>query len=162
MQGKTHIIGGAATGAAVGACLSLPFDQAVLLAFMAGLGGLVPDIDQASSTIAQGTGPIGWLISRKFRHRGILHTPFMYLFLNGLLYAAIQNPAANLYIFGLLIGELSHLMLDSMNRIGIMWLWPFTDRRFHFLSVHSGGRVDGIICGICSVLTLAFIFIGRI
>ena len=75
MTGKTHIAGGIAAGAAVGLALNLTMEHFIIATFAGGVGGLIPDIDSATSTITSKTGPAGFVISRIFRHRGVLHTP---------------------------------------------------------------------------------------
>ena len=145
MTGKTHIAGGIAAGAAVGLALNLTMEHFIIATFAGGVGGLIPDIDSATSTITSKTGPAGFIISRIFRHRGVLHTPVAYIVLNCVLWIIAGNIGytniALPLLMGMFAGEISHLLLDSLNRVGIMWLWPYP-RRFSVLHVPSNGRFN--------------------
>lgn len=59
---------------------------------------------------------------------------------------------------GALLGYLSHLLLDSLNRAGIPLLYPFTKRKFHIACLKTG-RDDWI--GICISFLPAVILITR-
>lgn len=59
---------------------------------------------------------------------------------------------------GTLLGYLSHLLLDSLNRAGIPLLYPFTKRKFHIACLKTG-RDDWI--GVCISFLPAVILIAR-
>ena len=118
MKSETHVIGGILAAAA----LKLPMPEAVMLT----LGALVPDIDQASSTLGSKCKPIGWLL----QHRGVTHS-----LLFALLCAAIYPYLG--------LGVLSHILLDMCNRRGVMLLWPFRRQiGVPFLDVKTGGLFE--------------------
>lgn len=59
---------------------------------------------------------------------------------------------------GVMLGYLSHLLLDSLNRAGIPLLYPFTKRKFHIACLKTG-RDDWI--GVCISFLPAVILITR-
>ncbi len=63
----------------------------------------------------------------------------------------------DLIITGMFIGEVSHLVLDSLNKVGIMWLWPISKKRFNILSVRSGGIADKITQIVCMIVVFMMI-----
>lgn len=46
-------------------------------------------------------------------------------------------PYARMGLVYLLVGILSHLLLDTLNPEGIMWLYPVRKQRFHLLSIKT-------------------------
>lgn len=157
MRGKTHLIGGLTAGIAASSALGLTLGQTIIMTAASGLGGLIPDIDHENSIITQKTGIAGWAISRRFEHRGVLHTPAAYIIINTILSMLFKSINATLFISGMVIGELSHLALDSFNKIGIMWLYPISKKRFHILSVRSGGIADNITNAVCILIMFVLI-----
>ncbi len=157
MKGTTHFVGGLTAGIATASALGLTPGQTIITAAASGLGGLIPDIDHESSTITKKTSIAGWAISRAFEHRGILHTPIAYIVINSILCMLFRNINEELIITGMFIGEVSHLVLDSLNKVGIMWLWPISKKRFNILSVRSGGIADKITQIVCMVVVFMLI-----
>lgn len=149
MTGKTHIAGGAAAGACIGFALHLPINQLLACCAAGGIGGLIPDLDASRSIITSHTGIVGATVSHVTRHRGIMHTPIVYVVLNYILWlmmfrsAPISHPGT-LVLCGLFSGEISHLILDSLNHVGIMWLWPYP-KRFSVLHVSSHGILNTML-----------------
>ena len=164
MMGKTHAAGGAATGAALGMAMNLPFEHLLLCSMMGCIGGLIPDIDQQNSIIAKKTGAIGAIISRIFTHRGILHTPVFYILANLILLICVNAclPKAlemtKICVIGLFGGEISHLLLDSLNHAGIMWLFPLHNKHFHILNAKADGMIDSAIRTVCAIYCAAVFF----
>jgi len=149
MLGKTHFAGGMAAGAGVGLVFNFPMEHFLICCVAGGIGGLLPDIDSSTSTVTSHTGVAGSVISRLFYNRGILHTPFIYAVINGILwYVLFQGTMySNMGVAvlgGLFAGEISHLLLDSLNHIGIMWLWPYP-KRFSVLHVSSHGLANTVL-----------------
>jgi len=82
---------------------------------------LIPDIDNRDSKLGKHVK----FISKIFNHRGILHTVFppigLFLLFNYLGY--------NLIGLAVLIGYLSHILIDAFTPEGINFLHPFTSFR---------------------------------
>ncbi len=100
--------------------------------FLAGLGGLLPDIDV----------PLNWVIgalgvkSSLFAHGGITHTPLFALpfFLIGIFLFYRKNHKTAMYFFVITFGIMLHLFLDYLlgggAGEGVMWLYPFSTTAF--------------------------------
>lgn len=88
------------------------------------LGALLPDIDEHNSKIKKWFGIFGSIISFFSKHRGLFHSFFLSLVLFLLL--GLWNWS---YAFALLIGYLSHLLLDGLTPMGIMPFYPFSKFR---------------------------------
>jgi membrane-bound metal-dependent hydrolase YbcI (DUF457 family)/biotin carboxyl carrier protein len=87
-----------------------------------GLGSILPDIDTSTSNIGQLVPGFSSRIERKFGHRTITHSLLGVIFL-----AIISSPLIfwNSSVFAfLLLGFLSHLILDTFNISGVPLLWP--------------------------------------
>jgi len=120
---------------------SLAPGEAGLLALIAGLGALLPDLDASEShlkhlkllgtTVAPFTLPAVHL-NRTLGHRGLLHSllglGIVALFI-GIPLALFVGPLASL---ALLLGYASHLALDACTKHGIVLLYP-RHKRLHLL-----------------------------
>lgn len=133
------MVAGACIGAAIGLQTQAPLGQAVCLILAGGLGGLLPDIDTATSKLGRKLWPASMTIQLVIGHRTLFHAPILYLALYfvGLHFA----PAASLYILAATLGAASHLVLDILNPSGIPLLWPWK-KRFHLARFNVGGWVD--------------------
>lgn len=131
MRGVTHLafaglvgVVGAGQGMAPGA------------AGAAGLavGALLPDIDTSMSSVGRYARPLSSLIERKLGHRTLTHS-----FLGLGVVAAAASPlllvAPGAWAW-LLVGALSHVLLDTANITGVPLLWP---ARIEFVLVHNRG-----------------------
>lgn len=123
VTGKSHLLFGVGTG--VVAALASP-TFSVLHIPIFGIASLLPDLDSSSSMLGKRVKIIG----KMFSHRGFLHTPlFLAIFL------LIKNPAIK---WAIIIGLASHLLLDLLNRGGIMLLYPFSRKKFKVLTLKCG------------------------
>lgn len=111
----------------------------------AAAGSILPDIDHSESRISY-KNPITKILSvffeLVFRHRGPIHTPAVCALLSVFVYcsltaASVPQSTVTSLTLGFAAGFLSHLFLDSLNRGGIMWLWPLKKRRVHFAEIKS-------------------------
>ena len=170
MLGKTHKLGGFCTGIIVStAYLNNNFtthnlEMAGL--FIAGctLGAMIPDIDHKGSTISN-KNLANKLISNivsLFGHRGITHSPFLYIlltFIINLICKDLNNKNIFfIYIFlmGCMIGAFSHLFLDFLTKGGIPLFFPISKRKYHLLPLKTG-KCDSFICFLLIIGTIAFV-----
>jgi inner membrane protein len=110
---------------------------------VAGLGALVPDIDNARSTLGRPLGVVSRVIQKHAGHREIFHSlvgllltgVFVWGLAQGIAYGLFRlgwslnpnSPAAHfglIALIALLIGYLLHLVADSLTLGGVPWLWP--------------------------------------
>jgi|LSQX01.1.fsa_nt_gb membrane-bound metal-dependent hydrolase YbcI (DUF457 family) len=104
----------------------------------------------ATYTVISGFNPIGIIISAvasklpdidyRFWHRGCIHSP---LFL-AILYFLVRQFCPEI-VMPLLIGFLSHLILDSLTPMGIPWLWPFYPKRIGISLIPTGSIGDRLL-----------------
>lgn len=131
MRGATHLAFAGLVGV-VGAGLGM----APGVAGAAGLavGALLPDIDTSMSSIGRHAKPLSSLIERKLGHRTLTHS-----FLGLVIVGAVASPLlliAPAAWAWLLVGALSHVLLDTANITGVPLLWP---ARIEFVLVHNRG-----------------------
>ncbi|WP_312353311.1 metal-dependent hydrolase [Aminipila sp.] len=153
MNYVTHSFGGVAAGLAVIAAASVtdPVQQTTLMTG-AVLGSLFPDIDHRKSWIAHKAPIAANIMAGLFKHRGAIHTPVFVLIVGaalGLLnwgWLREFNYLAAYFIQGFIPGMISHLILDTLNVQGIMWLWPISDKRFHILRIRTNSAMEAVVC----------------
>ena len=150
MTAKTHILGGILAGELV--CIAGISTAVSAPALLAGAvaGSLLPDIDHRGSKISRSgaAGRVASLaVSAVTTHRGVIHTPAFILALGAVLGAAsffadwTLGPAL---LLGLMVGMLSHLVLDTLNPSGIMWFWPISRKRFHLASIRTNSLFEWV------------------
>ena len=106
--------------------------------FIAGVGGLLPDIDFLSRWLLDSFG----YSSIFFQHGGITHTPFFagLFLLPGLYLWRAKRKKQACYFFVIVFGIMLHIFLDFLlgggAYEGIMWLFPFSTQtwKIHILS----------------------------
>ena len=112
MNGTAHKIGGILAGIGLSYGLKLTIPLSIITIILTIIGASIPDIDR---------------ILPLFTHRGIVHT---------LVGAAFFTIACKLILLhlnvtialemALLVGYVSHLILDTFTHMGIMWMYPIT------------------------------------
>lgn len=130
----THLVFGFLLGT-LGILYFRPENQ-ILFMILALTGSALPDIDHPRSRLGRKTGIIGLL----FQHRGFFHSLFM------LLAIAIAGTliSEGIYIYALVIGFGSHLLIDSITREGIMPLHPLSRIRLRG-PIYTGKKLEWII-----------------
>ncbi len=150
MNGNCHFVFATATGSAIAmnldkiTTLGFNFDTSsagITLIIMGSLiGGIFPDIDNPDSSMGHLSRPLSTIIGKigKFtgktgvNHRGIFHDIAIYI--AGLILSYLYFPP----VIGFFIGAISHLMLDSLNPMGVPIL--FGIRTFRLAKVRSGSK----------------------
>ena len=144
MTAKTHILGGFFLGGLLCLTGAVSTQAAPALLTAASVGALLQDIDHQGSKVSRSGAAgaiVSFAVSAFTTHRGVIHTPtFTAAFLAALSLALRLAGISDwlTILAGLGVGMLSHLMLDTLNPSGIMWLWPWTRKRFHVASVRTG------------------------
>jgi inner membrane protein len=162
MQGRSHLLVGLAAGvildsiihvsgnpltAAGQVTLPLLASKAVYY-FSVGFGALLPDIDNARSTLGRRLGKISKEIQHLAGHRTVFHSLLglgvgsllamgleqlvtYLLMLRGLTMPAHFTSGSHLVFIGILFGCLMHLVADGLTIAGIPLLWP-SHKRYGF------------------------------
>jgi inner membrane protein len=162
MLGKSHLVVGLTAGVVLDSIvhlsgppltmsgpvpLSLVVNKAIFY-FMVGLGALLPDIDNARSSLGRKLGWVSKGIQRVAGHRTIFHS-LLGLALGALLAIGLEQLAEyllaqrglvlpaqliaeqHLVFFAVLFGCIMHIAADSLTEGGVPLLWP-NHRRFGF------------------------------
>lgn len=149
MQGRTHLL----AGAAIGLSLSHGLDIVPALAMVgaAAVGALLPDIDHPRSMISRRVGLAGAPVRLLVRHRGVLHSGVAAALV---VLAALALPQ-HLRTFGVAgaLGFISHIVLDGLTVQGVPLFWPRRGR-VSLLPLRTGGLIErigalGLLCLIC-------------
>lgn len=160
MTASTHMVGGVLFGqAAVLAFPGLAPTAAAFVLLGSVAGSLLPDLDHPNSKASRTsitTRITSTILSTLFRHRGPVHTPILLAGLVLLLlpFASTGGGTVGWLLLGLGAGMLSHLVLDSLNPHGIMWLWPITKKRFRLLRISTGSWGERFVMAALSLAVL--------
>ena len=159
MQKKTHITFGLLLGSIM-YYFGLPIEYIILI----GVTAFLPDIDWYMDKVwfkKEGLAKKIWYKLSRDRgmHRTILHNLWILVpLLIGLGYVSNWDAYS---LLGGFTGYTSHLVMDSLTRTGIYWLWPLGDerifgkRRFFI----RGGFVTG---SVSEKILQSFMFIGAV
>jgi inner membrane protein len=145
---------------------------------VAALGALVPDIDNARSTLGKRLGIVSREIQKHAGHRRLFHSLVGLALTGAIVWMAQQGVAlalarlawprtaeglaANVALAALLVGYLLHLIADSLTLGGVPWLWP-AHTRFGFppqrsWRFRSGSRVEPVVVVAVAVAVILGIF----
>ncbi|MFI3255014.1 MAG: metal-dependent hydrolase [Eubacteriales bacterium] len=123
---------------------------------LGGIGGLLPDIDHSGSKITKKTGIIGLILSKLLSHRGLSHTPILWIGIFGAL--MYYFPLYQFICLPLLLGCLSHILLDALTPQGVPLLAPLSRQKINFLTIQTGGNIERLCSMILQAACLYFIF----
>lgn len=168
MTYTTHLLGGVAAGLFLASALGVT-DEVTYAAIAGGaaLGSLLPDLDHGKSKISNkniGTQLTSSVVRLFFSHRGVIHTPIFTAFLGAALFAASAAFAGN-YSFaddavsGVIAGMISHLVMDTLNPGGIMWLFPLSRRRISIARIKTSSKAEKTFAGVFAAY-IAYSFLG--
>lgn len=169
MMGRSHMAVGTASAAVVSEAAGLPAAPAAALCAAGWLGSLLPDVDEAGSTIRRMflVGALLWPFSRlldRLEHRGPTHTLAATLVaatLAALAAAVLAPPLAAPAAAGMAVGYASHLVCDGCTYSGVPVLAPWSRRRLHalpsFLRFPTGSwRESVVVVLLLALLVLLF------
>jgi len=162
MEGRSHLLVGLTAGVVLDnfvhltgdpltmaktVPLSLLINKAIYY-FAVGFGALLPDIDNARSTLGNKLGIISKSIQRIAGHRTIFHSLLglllgsllalgaerliMYLLeQRGFIVPAVVVGTSHLFFFGVLFGCIMHITADALTLGGVPLFWP-SHKRYGF------------------------------
>lgn len=137
------------------------------------LGSLLPDIDHPGSSVSRtntASRAAGAGTNFVFGHRGPVHSLLALVLMTVAFFALLKSlPLMNFQtiedapklivnmVAAFALGGLSHLVLDTLNHKGIMWLWPLSPKRFSINLLSTGGFGEALFCALLSgIAILAF------
>ncbi|PIN75279.1 hypothetical protein COV18_03755 [Candidatus Woesearchaeota archaeon CG10_big_fil_rev_8_21_14_0_10_37_12] len=145
MMGRTHAIIGLLT-----ALVLFPFFDIHWALFipLVVLASYLPDVDHENSKINRVI-PLTRLVPKFFKHRGFFHSAFppllIYLIAWHYGYLHIGIPIT--------IGYLSHLISDSLTKLGCNFLHPISNFRISGF-VTTGGKMEYLVFAGAAILSL--------
>ena len=162
MQGRSHLLIGLTAGVVLDSMVHLTGDpltmaktiplllvaDKAIFYFAVGIGALLPDIDNARSTLGQKLGPVSREIQRLAGHRTIFHSilgvvigsliavgleriAIYFLDQRGMLPSAHVINTTHMIFFAVLFGCIMHIIADALTIGGVPLLWPY-HKRFGF------------------------------
>lgn len=162
MEGRSHLLIGLTAGVVLDSMIHLSGDpltmaKAVPLAllikktvyyFSVGFGALLPDIDNARSTLGRKMGVVSKEIQHLAGHRTFFHSILGLIFgsllaigleqvviyllgQHGLSLPAQLVGASHLVFFGVLFGAIMHIAADALTQGGVPLFWP-SHKRYGF------------------------------
>lgn len=148
MTGKTHIVGGVASGMALASVT--PLDPTTLV-FAGAVGGLLPDICHGGSKIGRKFPILSKIINTIFGHRTFTHSLLFLLLVWIVLEMLIPIDAIKV---GVLVGMISHLILDAATKNGIKLLYPLQVTVRFPVTTRTGGAVEYIVLFALTLITV--------
>lgn len=109
---------------------NIPEHQEQLLLLWGGFFGFAPDLDMFWAFYRNK----GFIFhdAKKVYHRDYLpHAPFLWLCVSVCIFLISSDPFWKFFALILGAGSWSHFLLDSF-KVGIRWLWPFSDIYYAF------------------------------
>ncbi|CAK6481421.1 metal-dependent hydrolase [Peribacillus castrilensis] len=152
MTGKTHIMGGVAICVALA---SITNYDPILLTAAGAAGGLIPDICHRGSKIGRKFPILSKVISVLFGHRTFTHSLLFLVIVGVLLSMFVPIQAVQV---GVLVGMVSHLILDAATKNGIKLLYPSKKTVRLPFTTTTGGTVEYIIL---IGLTMIVVYFGQ-
>lgn len=156
MTAPTHVTFGALCYFVTAAALQWP--QSTAAVATAALGSLLPDVDLPTSAVGRPLFPIAKALNEQIGHRTLTHS-----FVGIFLLLLILSPLfflGSLILWALVIGYVSHLLIDTVNKAGIELLYPsrlrawfLNDERYR---ITVGSREEFILLVVLVVFTAAF------
>lgn len=144
-KGYTHITLSVALFWSLKRILPLRDSNLLLMIFFTILGSITADIDSPNSLLGRWTFPISVVM----KHRGFTHT-----IPGALLFALPIWIYSKIYFMTFLISYIFHLVVDTLTPAGVLWLYPFKNKRYTLNLIKTGSPEEGLIC----LIALIYIF----
>lgn len=193
MIGRSHLIMGLAAGVIVDSFLHISGPAITsgdsvsveglamkgVYYFAVGFGALLPDVDNARSTLGQKFGNISKFIHKTVGHRTLFHSLLglalgsllalglgqlvdLLLTSNGLTPPEAAITTWQVFFYGTLMGCIIHILCDSLTIAGVPLLWPMKGR-FGIPPVRdwrfeSGSWIENVVVVLFVVLVIAGIW----
>lgn len=151
MTGNTHIIGGITAGLAFAQVSN--YDPIVLVGFSV-VGALIPDICHSGSKIGRTFRITSKIVNKLFGHRSFTHSLLFLFFMAIVMNTYISNESITA---GVLIGMVSHYMLDMATKNGIKLLFPFNITVRFPITTRTGSKVENVVA---TVLTICSVYLA--
>jgi|GEM_PF-361034 len=121
MIAPTHVAFATFLSALLGAIVNIVLSPLALS--FAALGSLFPDIDTTASFIGRIFSPIALSLERRFGHRTITHS-LLGMMVFALIFISLVFFRNKLFFICLILGYLSHILIDALNKSGVPLFYP--------------------------------------
>ncbi|WP_146811437.1 metal-dependent hydrolase [Aneurinibacillus danicus] len=156
MKYSTHIATSLLFGYGIASLLSAPLSAAYYGGVV--LGSLLPDIDHPNSYIGRRSFGLANIIHDLCGHRGITHSLIMWI----LVFLPALWFYPTLFMFGLTIGYLGHILGDSFSVSGVPLLYPLTKKKFPAPITYRTGSFEEILIFIIACILLLWIMYSNL
>ncbi|AOV08143.1 metal-dependent hydrolase [Sporosarcina ureilytica] len=151
MTGKTHILGGIAASLAYA---HIANEDPMIMVGAGIVGALLPDICHSGSKLGRKLPLLSKIINTLFGHRTFTHSLLFLVLIASLMNAFFPNDVVKT---GILVGMVSHYILDMATRNGIKLFFPLNLTVRFPVTTRTGSKVEGIVF---SILTLISFYYG--
>lgn len=150
MTGKTHILGGIAAGLAYA---HITNESPMILVGAGIIGALLPDICHSGSKIGRKLPILSKIINTVFGHRTFTHSLLFLVLIALLMNAYFPYDVVK---SGLIIGMISHFMLDMATKNGIKLFFPLNLTVRFPVTTRTGSKVENIIFSLLAVCSFYY------
>ena len=146
----THVLFGVLAGLLLMDAVPQPWIFFFVVVFFS----CMPDIDHAKSKVGNALGIISRVIQFVFAHRGFIHSVWLWL----IAFFVLRQTGFFSLGSGILVGYLSHAMMDGLTRRGIQPFCPLLELRVRGF-VLTGGRLENVVTFAIAVGIFALIWL---
>lgn len=150
MTGKTHIIGG------ISASLAYAYfsgSDPLILTGAGIVGALIPDICHGGSKIGRQLSILSKIINLIFGHRSFTHSLLFLVIITFLMNTFLSYETVTA---GLIVGMVSHYILDMGTRSGIQLFFPLDFRVRFPLTTKTGSMVENLIFSLLALVSFYY------
>lgn len=152
MTGNTHIMGGIAASLAYAQFAN---ENPIIMVGAGIMGALLPDICHSGSKIGKILPLLSKFVNVVFGHRTFTHSLLFLVIIAMLMNTLFQNDAIKI---GLLIGMISHYILDMATKNGIQLFFPIRFTVRFPVTTRTGSKVESIIFSVMALISFYFGF----
>ncbi|WP_411843407.1 metal-dependent hydrolase [Salinicoccus sp. HZC-1] len=152
MTGKTHIIGGIASTLAFAHFSNM---DPIIMVGTGIIGSLVPDICHGGSKMGKAFPILSKIINLIFGHRSFTHSLLFLVIISFLMDRFFPYDVVKT---GLLIGMVSHLILDMATKSGIQLFFPINFKVRFPITTRTGSMMENIIFSGLALVSFYFGF----
>lgn len=165
MNKPTHMMGGVVFALTAGTIAGVDRNLPSLTLFgvftaASAIGGLLPDIDKKNTAISHKAKLVSFVVRLFTTHRGFTHSLLALVLLGGILYTPVMAAGIDWVTYGyygILLGYLSHLVLDMLNPEGIPLLFP-VKFKVRIAGIKTGGIMEHVFRALLVVVTAILLF----
>lgn len=150
MTGKTHIIGGISASLAYAYFSS---SNPLILTGAGIVGALIPDICHGGSKIGRQLPILSKIINLIFGHRSFTHSLLFLVIITFLMNTFLSYETVTA---GLIVGMVSHYILDMGTRSGIQLFFPLDFRVRFPLTTKTGSMVENLIFSLLALVSFYY------